>query len=112
MGSFSKVVLMLMLMLVVVVAFVSAYDVEEERGEEGEGEGEGWFLLHDSKEVVRTDAGVMRVVRRGGFGGRGGVSLFQSPMHIGFITMEPNTLFIPHYLDSHLTLFVRRGKSF
>ncbi|KAF3648638.1 putative something about silencing protein 10-like [Capsicum annuum] len=111
MGSFSKVVLMLMLMLVVVVAFVSAYDVEEERGEEGEGEGEGWFLLHDSKEVVRTDAGVMRVVRRGGFGGRGGVSLFQSPMHIGFITMEPNTLFIPHYLDSHLTLFVRRGET-
>ncbi|CAN4119046.1 unnamed protein product [Withania somnifera] len=100
MGSYKKVLLMLLLL---VVASVSAYDVKE-------GGGEGWFLLHDSKEVVRTDAGVMRVVRKGGFGG-GGVSIFQSPMHIGFITMEPNSLFIPQYLDSHLTLFVRRGET-
>ncbi|CAD6203557.1 unnamed protein product [Miscanthus lutarioriparius] len=30
-------------------------------------------------------------------------------MHIGFITMEPKTLFVPQYLDSSITLFVHRG---
>ncbi|KAI4382335.1 hypothetical protein MLD38_008312 [Melastoma candidum] len=30
-------------------------------------------------------------------------------MHIGFITMEPQTLFIPQYVDSNLVLFVSRG---
>ena len=30
-------------------------------------------------------------------------------MHIGFIAMEPKTLFVPQYLDSSITLFVRRG---
>ncbi|XP_060170164.1 vicilin-like seed storage protein At2g28490 [Lycium barbarum] len=101
MGNYRKILLILLF----VVVSVSAYEVDR-RGVEVEEE--GWFLLHDSKEIVRTDAGVMRVVR-GGFGG--GVSMFQSPMHIGFITMEPNSLFIPQYLDSHLTLFVRRGET-
>ncbi|KAK4370356.1 hypothetical protein RND71_009831 [Anisodus tanguticus] len=105
MGNYRNV----LLILLVLVAFVGANEVDR-RGvkvEEEEGDG-GWFLLHDSKEIVRTDAGVMRVVK-GGFGG--GVSMFQSPMHIGFITMEPNSLFIPQYLDSHLTFFVRRGET-
>lgn len=104
MGSYRKFLLILLILLV--ASFCVSY--EEEGGREGRGE--GLFLLHDSKEVVRTDAGVMRVVRRG-FGG-GGVSIFQSPMHIGFITMEPNSLFIPQYLDAHLIVFVRRGKVF
>lgn len=30
-------------------------------------------------------------------------------MHIGFITMEPKTLFVPQYIDSNLILFVERG---
>ncbi|KAG9131768.1 hypothetical protein Leryth_009504 [Lithospermum erythrorhizon] len=51
--------------------------------EEGRG-GDDEFLLQDSKHVVRTDAGDMRVVK--GFGGQ----FTQNPMHIGFITMEPN----------------------
>ncbi|MCD7452582.1 hypothetical protein HAX54_017501 [Datura stramonium] len=112
MGNCRKVLLMLLL-LVVVVASVGAYEGDRRRAEveeeEEEERGEGRFLLHDSKEIVRTDAGVMRVVGRGGFSG--GVSMFQSPMHIGFITMEPNSLFIPQYLDAHLTLFVRRGET-
>ncbi|PIM99239.1 hypothetical protein CDL12_28270 [Handroanthus impetiginosus] len=33
------------------------------------------------------------------------------PMHIGFITMEPRSLFIPQYLDSSLILFIRRGEA-
>ncbi|KAF2300524.1 hypothetical protein GH714_013939 [Hevea brasiliensis] len=47
----------------------------------------------------------MRVVRS--FGWR----MIERPMHIGFITMEPKTLFIPHYLDSSLIIFIRRGEA-
>lgn len=91
-------------------------EVEEEEEEEeeeriegrrgyGRREGEDLFLLQDSKRVIQTDAGEMRVVRT--FGGR----IIEKPMHIGFITMEPKSLFIPQYLDSSLILFVRRGSS-
>ena len=88
---------------------------------EGEGEEEDWrrerekreewsteegFLLQDSKRVVKTDAGEMEVVRS--FVGK----IVDRPLHIGFITMEPNTLFIPQYLDSSLVIFIRRGITF
>lgn len=87
---------------------------------EGEGEEEDWrregekreewsteegFLLQDSKRVVKTDAGEMEVVRS--FVGK----IVDRPLHIGFITMEPNTLFIPQYLDSSLVIFIRRGEA-
>lgn len=77
------------------------------REEEGETEEEGWdrgresekyFLMRKSVQVVKTSAGDMRVVT--GCGGH---------LHIGFITMEPKTLFVPQYIDSDLILFVRRG---
>ncbi|XP_059664423.1 vicilin-like seed storage protein At2g28490 [Cornus florida] len=73
--------------------------------EEGKREREGLFLLRDSKHVVRTDAGDMRLVR--GYGGR----IMERPMHIGFINMEPNSLFIPQYIDCSLILFIRRGEA-
>ncbi|GER51097.1 vicilin-like antimicrobial peptides 2-3, partial [Striga asiatica] len=52
---------------------------EEEKAEK-------WaFLLEDSKHVVKTDAGEMRLVR-------GYASKFaKSPIHIGFIRMEPKS---------------------
>ncbi|KAK9079075.1 hypothetical protein SSX86_000745 [Deinandra increscens subsp. villosa] len=80
---------------------------EEERGGRGR---RGWteerrFILSDMKRVVATDAGGMRVVK--GVGGR----FTQSPMHIGFITMEPDSMFIPQYLDSSLILFVEIGEA-
>jgi hypothetical protein len=78
-------------------------DWRREREETEEEETEDWFLLQDSKKVVTTDAGEMRVVRS--LGGR----IVDRPMHIGFIAMEPKTLFIPQYLDSSLILFIRRG---
>ncbi|KAL3616415.1 hypothetical protein CASFOL_039805 [Castilleja foliolosa] len=101
--------------LVLLVATVSCYEDERERWE-GEGEGGGregrkgddWFLLQDTKHVIRTDAGDMTVVRGGG--GRSAV-VRPPPMHIGFITMEPKSLFIPQYLDSTLILFVRTGEA-
>ena len=86
--------------------------------EEGEGRGGGdqgsqgrdheLFLMHDSKQMVRTDAGEMRVVRSRG----AGRSMAEKSMHVGFITMEPKSLFIPQYLDSSLILFIRRGICF
>ncbi|XP_052172984.1 vicilin-like seed storage protein At2g28490 [Diospyros lotus] len=71
-------------------------------------EGSDMFLLKEMKQVVKTDAGNMRVTRCSNAGGR---MMDQRPMHIGFITMEPNSLFIPQYLDSNLILFVRRGEA-
>lgn len=61
------------------------------------------FLMQDSKSVVKADAGEMRVLES--HGGR----RLERLMHIGFITMEPKSLFIPQYLDSNLVIFVRRG---
>lgn len=78
---------------------------EEERGERGRSD--EWFLLQRSKQVVRTEAGDMRVVRSN-IGGR----IVDRPLHIGFITMEPRSLFVPQYIDSSLILFVRRGNNF
>ncbi|KAH9606372.1 hypothetical protein KSS87_017277 [Heliosperma pusillum] len=67
---------------------------------------EEMFVLRESKRVFSTEAGEMRVVR--GFG-RGMV--IERPLHIGFITMEPRSLFVPQYLDSSLIIFVRRGEA-
>ncbi|ERN04969.1 hypothetical protein AMTRI_Chr08g206130 [Amborella trichopoda] len=84
------------------------------RGEEGEGreeehggrgsEGGDLFILRDSKQVIKTEAGEVRVM----MGAERGVS---SPMNIGFINMEPESLFVPQYLDAALILFVRRGSA-
>ncbi|KAL8029837.1 hypothetical protein ABFX02_14G249000 [Erythranthe guttata] len=110
MGKRRAILLAAALVAALVVA-VAGYEDEGTRWEGGEEggtgrrEGQESFLLQDSKHVVKTDAGDMRVVR--GFGGR----FAKSPMHIGFITMEPKSLFIPQYLDSSLILFVRRGEA-
>lgn len=63
------------------------------------------FVLDKGEQVVKTDGGEVRVVRgRSKWDGR------RNPMHIGFISMEPNTLFVPQYIDADLILFVRKGK--
>lgn len=72
-------------------------------GEGGEEEEGGIFVMKNSKQVVKTDAGEMRIMR--GYRSRS----TPNPMHIGFIQMEPDTLFVPQYLDANLILFVRRG---
>ncbi|XP_076907149.1 vicilin-like seed storage protein At2g28490 [Bidens hawaiensis] len=70
----------------------------------------GWtekrrYILSDFKRVVKTNAGGMRVVR--GVGEK----YKESPMHIGFITMEPNSMFIPQYLDSSIIFFIETGEA-
>ncbi|KAL8245490.1 hypothetical protein R6Q59_011748 [Mikania micrantha] len=83
---------------------------EEDQHGRGGGGRKGWtekrrFILSDSKRVVATPAGGMRVVK--GVGGK----LIESPMHIGFITMEPNSMFIPQYMDSSMIMFVENGEA-
>lgn len=108
MGDRRAVMLLMLLLSCWCLTAVTGYRGRGARGgEEGEG-GEGSksrFVLEESEEVVKADGGEVRVVRGYGTAGR------PAPMHIGFITMEPKTLFIPQYLDSSLILFVRRGNS-
>nr|XP_017252497.1 PREDICTED: vicilin-like seed storage protein At2g28490 isoform X1 [Daucus carota subsp. sativus]XP_017252498.1 PREDICTED: vicilin-like seed storage protein At2g28490 isoform X1 [Daucus carota subsp. sativus] len=82
---------------------IKGYEEEEESGSEGSGR--KLFILHDSVEVVKSEAGGMKVVK--GITGK----FVDKPMHIGFIYMEPKSLFIPQYLDSNLILFIRRGEA-
>ncbi|XP_072997684.1 vicilin-like seed storage protein At2g28490 [Typha latifolia] len=106
--------------VVILLLVLSSWRMTMGEGEgEGEGEGgsrRGLFILEKAEQVVRSEGGEVRVVKGFGFpeawpegwgwglaGGRRGL------MHIGFIAMEPNTLFVPHYLDSSLVIFVRRG---
>lgn len=82
---------------------------EEGGGETGEGggevvQGEDWFLMKESVPVIQTYAGTMMVLK--GIGIR---PIWQSPIHIGFITMEPQSLFIPQYLDSNIIFYVKKG---
>ncbi|CAK8536286.1 unnamed protein product [Lathyrus sativus] len=63
------------------------------------------FLLQNYKRLVKTDAGEMSVLHS--YGGR----VSERQLHIGFITMEPSSLFVPQYLDSTLILFVRSGEA-
>ncbi|KAK1588718.1 hypothetical protein Q3G72_026384 [Acer saccharum] len=81
-------------------------DDDEKKGRSSGPQDKELFLLQRSKQIVRTEAGEMRVVRSVG-GGR----IVDRPMHIGFITMEPQTLYVPQYIDSSLILFVRRGEA-
>ncbi|XP_050370459.1 vicilin-like seed storage protein At2g28490 [Argentina anserina] len=78
---------------------------QEEQEHEAMMGDEDWFLLQNSKQVVKTKAGEMRVVKS--VRGR----IVDKPMHIGFITMEPKSLFVPQYMDSSLILFVQSGEA-
>ncbi|KAG2552102.1 hypothetical protein PVAP13_9KG435085 [Panicum virgatum] len=77
--------------------------------EKERGEGKGLFVLDRVEKVVESEGGQVRVVR-GQPWPPSAVWCREGLMHIGFITMEPKTLFVPHYLNSSITLFVRRGK--
>lgn len=78
---------------------------EESEEAEIESASSRWFLMHDSEHVFRTDAGEMRIMRT--FADK----YLGRFLHIGFISMEPKTLLIPQYMDSSLTIFIRRGEA-
>jgi len=70
-----------------------------------EGEEHNLFFMHNPKTVVKTDAGEMHVLKT-----QSGCRRFlDRHMHIGFITMQPKSLFVPHYLDSNLIIFIHKG---
>ncbi|GAU15616.1 hypothetical protein TSUD_108750 [Trifolium subterraneum] len=62
------------------------------------------FMMTKSKRMVNTDAGEMRVLESYG-------KIHERRLHIGVIDMEPNSLFVPQYLDSTLILFIRSGEA-
>ncbi|KAK3151553.1 hypothetical protein QOZ80_3AG0247380 [Eleusine coracana subsp. coracana] len=80
---------------------------EEEEGGKGGGKQGRMFVLDRLEKVVDSEGGKVRVVR--GQPWPPG-SFREGLMHIGFIDMEPKTLFVPQYIDSALTLFVQRGE--
>ncbi|RLN42804.1 hypothetical protein C2845_PM01G14290 [Panicum miliaceum] len=80
-----------------------------EKEREGKGKERGMFVLDRLEKVVESEGGQVRVVR-GQPWPPAAVACREGLMHIGFITMEPKTLFVPQYLDSSVTLFVRRGE--
>ncbi|CAN4100898.1 unnamed protein product [Withania somnifera] len=88
------VLLLVLVLFFALVASVCGYEYEKEESEQRT-QGEKWFLLRHLHNVVKTDAGSMRLV----------------PMHIGFISIEPNSLYIPQYLDSDIVLFVHHGEA-
>ncbi|RZR74841.1 hypothetical protein BHM03_00044674 [Ensete ventricosum] len=114
MGRRSELTLLL-LQLLAVASFcsmaVTGYREREIGGEEEvRGTTTSPFKLEKSEQVVKTEGGEVRVVRGFGSSSKWGWGGPVSPMHIGFIFMEPKTLFIPQYLDSSLILFVHRGE--
>ncbi|XP_055832611.1 vicilin-like seed storage protein At2g28490 [Solanum dulcamara] len=110
MGNRRTLLLLVLVVFSTLVAFVCGYEYEgrkREKESEPRTQGEKWFLLRQFHNVVKTDAGSMRMVK----GGYRAGSFLHSPMHIGFISMEPNSLFIPQYLDSDIVLFVHHGEA-
>ncbi|KAI4994197.1 hypothetical protein ZWY2020_029245 [Hordeum vulgare] len=96
---------------------------EAKGGGGGGGTGKGLFLLDKVEKLVESEGGSVHVVRgvpgsgvpelpwQHGHGGwsAGCGACREGLMHIGFITMEPKTLFVPQYIDSNIVLFVQRG---
>ncbi|XP_074573849.1 LOW QUALITY PROTEIN: vicilin-like seed storage protein At2g28490 [Curcuma longa] len=68
------------------------------------------FRLEKWEQVVKTEAGEVRVLRGSGSSSKKQWADRTSSIHIGFIFMEPKSLFIPQYLDSSLIIFVHRGE--
>ncbi|XP_047330167.1 vicilin-like seed storage protein At2g28490 [Impatiens glandulifera] len=102
------------------ISMVDSHDREEpwrkareEQEEEGGGKwrerGDETFLLKETKPVIQTEAGEMRITKW--HRGWGSLMTDSKPMQIGFITMKPKSLLIPLYLDSTLILFIRQGEA-
>ncbi|PKU64877.1 Vicilin-like antimicrobial peptides 2-2 [Dendrobium catenatum] len=91
--------------LLIAVAVTADRGVWEVPGDEGGSHEWAPFLMKKSEVVVKTEGGEIRVFRGHPWNGH------PPRMHIGFVTMEPNTLMIPHYLDADLILFLLRGEA-
>ncbi|KAI5083373.1 hypothetical protein GOP47_0003116 [Adiantum capillus-veneris] len=64
------------------------------------------FLLGKPIKVMKTEAGELRVLPHGGINselGRKGIGL-------GFLTLEPKALVLPHYIDADCLFLVHKGR--
>ncbi|MED6159769.1 hypothetical protein PIB30_045296 [Stylosanthes scabra] len=103
----SLLLLVLVIVLLHGIAVMGLYkDHDEEYWDDDRPSSDSWFLLQNAKTLVKTEAGEMRVMMRRSYDRRS----LERIIHIGFITMEPRSLFIPQYLDSDLVIFIRRGE--
>ncbi|XP_061354956.1 vicilin-like seed storage protein At2g28490 [Gastrolobium bilobum] len=105
MGNKATLLIFLLVLCHGVAVTMGLWRTEVEEREEDPPRPNKLFLMQNSKVVAKTDAGEMRVLES--YGGR----IMERRLHIGFITMESRSLFIPQYLDSTLIIFVRRGEA-
>ncbi|XP_002984436.2 vicilin-like seed storage protein At2g28490 [Selaginella moellendorffii] len=63
------------------------------------------FILGEPVEYVKSDAGEIRAL----MGSHEDLSLKERDVALGFITMEPRALLLPHYMDASLVFYVQKG---
>lgn len=102
-SSVTLLILLFVLCHGVTVTMGQFWSTEGEERKEDPPTPDNLFLMKKSKLVIKTSAGKMRVFES--YGGKAS----ERHLHIGFITMEPKSLFIPQYIDSTLIVFVRSG---
>ncbi|CAJ1956008.1 unnamed protein product [Sphenostylis stenocarpa] len=104
-SNLTLLILLFVLCHGVTVAMGRFWRTEVRKRDEGSPRPDKLFLMQEYKLVAKTNAGEMRVFKSNG----GRVS--ERRLHIGFINMEPRSLFIPQYIDSTLIIFVRSGEA-
>ena len=103
MGNRTTLLVLLFVLCHGVAVTMGLWRNEGEERKEGPPRPDKMFMMMNSKRVVKTDAGEMRVLES--YGGK----IMERRLHIGFITMQPRSLFIPQYIDSSFIMFVREG---
>ncbi|MCO5609735.1 hypothetical protein L7F22_063967 [Adiantum nelumboides] len=91
---------------------------EEEEGQEGSGHRRHGreredetadhesFLLGKPIKVMKTEAGELRVLPHGGIKSE----LGRKKIGLGFLTLEPKALLLPHYIDAHCLFLAHKGR--
>ncbi|XP_027343385.1 LOW QUALITY PROTEIN: vicilin-like seed storage protein At2g28490 [Abrus precatorius] len=105
MGNRGTLLVLLLVFCHGVAITMGFWMTEGKEREERSARADKMFMMQKSKRVAKTDAGEMRVLES--YGGR----ILERALNIGFITMEPRSLFIPQYLDSSLIIFLRTGEA-
>ena len=95
-------------------------DEEEQYFKEGEDEegsrGGQRFVLDRSVRVIKTEAGEMRVLPLSKSDGdddddKGSQVLLQNGVALGFLSLEPKALLLPHYTDTDNLFVVYKGNA-
>ncbi|XP_020590037.1 vicilin-like seed storage protein At2g28490 [Phalaenopsis equestris] len=81
------------------------WDIAGEGGGAGGHERAAPFLLKETRVVSKSEGGEIRVFKSPSWNGR------PPRILVSFVTMEANTLLIPHYMDADLILFLLKGEA-